>query len=120
MTLLLAGCSGAPCAPEPGACAPLYEPTWDNVYANTLEPTCGLAGGCHGPDAATAGFEVSEDQDATYASFLGKLEPPDASCSLAIRRMHLDGASGMPPGAPLDDAEICAIQLWVEAGAPAE
>ena len=44
LLLLLAGC-GAPCLDSVDVeCAPLYEPTWDNVHSRTLEPTCGQPG----------------------------------------------------------------------------
>lgn len=95
----------------------MYEPTWENVYSTTLVRSCGLEGGCHAPDAASGGFEVSEDPSATYLSIQARIDDSDAECSLVVRHIAAEGADGMPPGSPLPDSELCAIQLWIEAGA---
>lgn len=122
LLLLLAGC-GAPCLDSlDEACTPLYEPTWDNVYTRTLASTCGQPGGsCHGAEGAQGGFAIS-DADATLAALLAGDEPlvtaGDAACSPLVYAVRTDEVDAqMPPGDPLPEAEACAVQLWVAAGA---
>jgi hypothetical protein len=122
--LLAPGCA-SPCLEDlDAACAPLYEPTWENVHARTLEPTCGSGGGsCHAPGTDHGGF-VIDDEESTWRRFLGLdgapplAEAGDAACSLLVRVVRSDAATEqMPPGDPLSDAEACAIQRWVDEGA---
>lgn len=124
LAALLAGCS-TPCLDDlDAACAPLYEPTWDNVYTRTLEPTCGTGGSsCHSAEGAQGGFAIS-DADATHDRLVGAdggealVEPEDAGCSRLVQVVRsADVSVQMPPGDPLSDAEACAIQQWVDAGA---
>ena len=47
-----------------------------------------------------------------------RVVPGDPACSQVIQRMHHeDPALIMPPGPGLSDAEICAVQKWIEQGA---
>jgi Planctomycete cytochrome C len=104
-------------------CAPLYTPTFDQVFTRTLQPTCAQAGGsCHSAEGAMGGL-VFADPDAAYAALLGKsgakprVVAGDAACSLIVERLYADGAQVMPPGAPLADAERCAVVQWIQNGA---
>jgi len=110
--LQLLGC-GACLDPLP-ACDPLYEPTFDEVYTNTLEPSCAL-GGCHDADKQAGGLDLSAP-DIAFAALVddGRALASDAECSQVIERL-VEGS--MPPGAPLSDEEICAVQMWVAEGA---
>ena len=110
--LQLLGCGACLDPLEP--CDPLYEPTFDEVYANTLEPSCAL-GGCHDAESTKGSLDLSSP-DVAYAALVddGRALPSDAECSQVIRRL-VNGS--MPPGAPLSKEEICAVQSWVAEGA---
>ena len=118
ITLLLLGCGSSPCVDLPVSCDPLYEPTFDNVYTNTLQPTCGFEGtACHSADGAQGGLVFAE-LEASYDNVLDRIEPGDPACSLLIQRIDApDVADAMPPGDPLSEAERCAIRMWIDAGA---
>jgi hypothetical protein len=128
-TLLLLATTGCPedelaCAEVDLACAPLYEPTFSNVYNNTLVPTCAAEGGaCHSPDGAKGGLGYTDEQSA-YDLLLGttdgraRVVPFDVECSLIVKRIESTRASKvMPPGDPLSAAERCAIEQWIGNGA---
>lgn len=105
-------------------CAELYEPTFTNVYNNTLVPTCAPEGGaCHGPTGAKGGIAYT-DEDSAYDILLGNTDgrarvvPFDVECSLLVKRIESTRASKvMPPGDPLGAAEKCAIEKWIANGA---
>src|SRR5262245_49672111 len=73
------GCSGGepslPCVANLDlGCAPLYAPTYDQIFTRTLHPTCAQAGGsCHAAAGAQGGL-VFEDENAAYALLLGETE----------------------------------------------
>jgi hypothetical protein len=120
---VLAAC-GSPCVDTMASCEPLYEPTFDNVFDNTLRPTCGSEGtACHGAEGAQGGV-VFEEIEASYAVLTEASEgepialPSDASCSLLMQLItSADEAFAMPPGDPLSAEERCAIQMWIDQGA---
>jgi hypothetical protein len=123
--LLGAACSGGDtCAPVSADCAPLYAPTFDNVFSRTLMPRCGVAGGaCHAPEGARAGL-VFADIDEAYGLLTGAatgrslVEADEPGCSALLARVgSTDPGRVMPPGAPLSDAELCAVVQWVDMGA---
>ena len=104
-------------------CAPLYDPTFDQVYTRTLKPTCALSGAsCHASEGKRGGL-VFADADSAYAALLGEggakphVVAGDATCSLLIERLDAADARVMPPGSPLADAERCAVARWIQNGA---
>ena len=126
------GCGGEAAAPEecvhtvpPAGCTPLYSPTFQHVYQNTLIPGCAGGGGaCHALQAARGGLGFG-DEYATHQALLSPLVgqptviPGDPSCSLLNVRMETSNtALLMPPGFKLSTAERCAVAEWVRAGAP--
>lgn len=120
----LAGCPSEPppaCTTVDVTCAPLYEPTFANVYANTLVDGCGSdRASCHS-DRGRAGGMSFADPDSAYAALLdnGHVKPGDPSCSeMIVRVVGVGKDYQMPPGDPLDEAEACALVQWVQAGAP--
>jgi hypothetical protein len=123
MLLASAGCpSDDPpaCIEVDLTCAPLYVPTFDNVYANTLTDGCGSQRvACHSAAGNKGGMSL-EDPETAHAALLvaGRVKPGDASCSEIIVRVHSIGESfQMPPGSPLSEAERCALTQWVQDGA---
>lgn len=106
------------------SCAPLYAPTFDELFARTLGPTCAQGGAsCHGPAGAKGGL-VLDEPDAAHAALTGanggepRAVAGDPACSEIVVRTHRSGESwSMPPGQPLSEAERCVIRLWIEQGA---
>lgn len=120
--LTLAGCPGGDppaCVEVDLTCAPLYVPTFDNVYANTLIDGCGSQRvACHSAAGNKGGLSFETPELAHAALLAGRVTAGDASCSEMIVRVHSVGASfQMPPGSPLSEAERCALTQWVQAGA---
>lgn len=124
LALALLGCgkggNGAEevCVPDlPAECDALYAPTFDNVHAQTIATSCAV-GGCHDAEAPAGGLDL-DDPDVAYANLVddGLVLPGDAACSLLMLRLEGYRTDVMPPGSPLPDAELCAIQQWIDAGA---
>lgn len=123
----LAGCSddgGSECVTPELDCAPLYEPTFANVFTNTLVPSCAVPGvACHAREGAQGGL-VFEDIDEAYTLLTGENGPAridfdNPGCGALMQRLHSsDPLFQMPPSAPLSEAELCAIDQWVFMGAP--
>jgi len=106
------------------SCAPLYQPTFDNVYTNTLQGKCGSTNvSCHSAAGHMGGMSFADPATA-YAALLDstkrRVVPGDPGCSRIIVRTNGIGTDyQMPPGAPLsDEHERCAMILWVANGAP--
>ena len=120
------GCSGPDqleCVELDPSCAPLYAPTWDNVFANTLRPKCGTGGGaCHEGVGARGGLRLDESEVAYQrltAANKDYVIVGDASCSELIQRVYTSSSSlRMPAGSSLPESERCALAQWVLAGAP--
>lgn len=106
--------------PPPASCAPLYEPTFTQIFTRTLQPSCGLSGSsCHADDGRQGGLVFVREQE-SYDLLVakGKVRPGDPSCSdLMVRLLSSDPFARMPPGKALDPGAQCAIRLWIEAGA---
>lgn len=123
--LALCGCpSDDPpaCVTVDTACQPLYVPTFDNVYANTLAVGCGSERvSCHSREGHQGGMSFEDPATAHAALLAGRVSPGDPSCSEMIVRVTSVGEPyQMPPGsgAELSAAEQCALIQWVESGAP--
>lgn len=104
-------------------CDPLYEPTYENVFTRTLEPSCAVDGPCHNAASAQGGL-VYEDPDEAYDLLLGvdgeaRVVPGDPGCSLLVRRLESDNPGfRMPPGqTPLPAEERCSVIQWIADGA---
>ncbi len=119
-----AGCASEPpppCITVDTACAPLYAPTFDNVYSMTLKDTCGSArSSCHSAAGKQGGMSFEDEPHAYAALLAGRVMPGNPGCSKMVVRTSSPGADyQMPPGDPLGAAERCALIQWVQAGAPA-
>ena len=97
--------------PEP---PPLPEPepvvSFQEDILPILQASCALPG-CHAAPNPARGLNLE-----TYANFAkgNVFNPGDSKGSEVIRR--IDGG-GMPPGAPLDDAQIQFFKDWIDEGA---
>jgi hypothetical protein len=119
----LAGCPSDPppsCITVDASCAPLYAPTFDNIYTMTLRDTCGSQRvSCHSAAGKQGGMSFEDEQHAFDALRAGRVQPGDPGCSKMIVRTDSPGASyQMPPGDALSEAERCVLIQWVAAGAP--
>lgn len=110
--------------PYDSACAPLYSPTFANVFSRTLKPSCGLPGAnCHGGDGAKAGLAFVDEQR-SYELLLGtadgraRLASGAPQCGVLPARIgSMEPERVMPPGRPLSGPERCSILLWIAQGA---
>ena len=122
---LVAGLTGCPTDPPPAcitvdtSCAPLYQPTFDNIYTMTLHDSCGSQrSSCHSASGKSGGMSFQDEAHAFAALRAGRVTPGDPGCSKMIVRTDSPGAPyQMPPGDALSPAERCALILWVQAGA---
>ncbi len=118
----------ATCAPPLVAdCAPLYEPTYDNLFERTFNPTCGVGGSsCHqsGGDGTKGGLTF-DNPERTYKTLLDAsrswrlVDTSKPECSKVVYKITShDMHVVMPPGRPLVLAEQCVIEKWIQKGAP--
>lgn len=104
------------------ACAPLYPPTFDNVYTMTLAPHCGSgARSCHSDAGKKGGMTFATIDDA-YAALTAagqdRVIAGDPACSIMIIRTNTTRPTiQMPPGSQLGAAERCSLVQWVAGGA---
>lgn len=112
------------CVEVPDSCGPEFNPTFDEVYARVLEPSCvrGTGSVCHASDGAQ-GDLVLEDPDVAYAMLSGATHrrlvvAGDPACSPLVARLRAtDPSRLMPPGQALRPATLCAIERWISDGA---
>jgi hypothetical protein len=121
--LVAGGAAGCPSDPPPAciavdtSCAPLYAPTFDNIYTMTLRDTCGSLS-CHSAQGQAGGMSFQDEQHAFDALRAGRVMPGDPGCSKMVVRTDSPGASyQMPPGDALSEPARCALIQWVQAGA---
>ena len=132
LVLALGGCPSTPppaCITVDTSCLPGYVPTFDNVYKNTIKPSCGSTNSsCHSGSHPMDGLSFTDEATA-YSDLMmasGKdpkrlrVVPGDPACSLFIVRTDSPGTDyQMPPGEPLSPEERCALIQWVQNGAMA-
>jgi hypothetical protein len=134
-TLGAAGCSGGStgndaqptclATPADGACKdPLYQPTFHELFTNTLQPTCG-ANGCHSGSNPQGGLQLGDTEQVAYAALMAndengmpRVTANDLSCGQFIVRLETPGKPwSMPFGSHLDPQKLCVIQQWIAQGA---
>jgi hypothetical protein len=108
------------CAEGPAPdCAPLYAPTFDNLYTRRLAPGCATASVCHAGDGSGGlGWRTADE---AYAALVdeGRVMAGVPECGELMERLTATSADWqMPPGEPLSAAELCTIRQWIAAGAP--
>lgn len=122
MALTIAGCGGEPppaCATVDLDCAPLYTTTsYANVYSQTIAQGCGAdKGACHSASSDSGLSLIGEQQ--SFDNLAPYITPGNPGCSeFVVRTSGVGKDYQMPEGAPLGEAEQCALRKWVEAGAP--
>lgn len=114
-------CANVPPAESSPNCTPLYEPSYDNVFAKTLKPTCAKSGvSCHASTGRQGGLAF-EDADESYKLLLETTQAVragDPSCSAIVGRIvATSGTVRMPPGRSLEAAEQCSVIQWIANGA---
>jgi hypothetical protein len=110
------------CVTVDAQCTPRYQPTFANLYANTLKDSCGSqSSACHSATGRKGGLSMDTAEVAfRELTSDGRVVPGDPACSELVVRLHGGGASYlMPPGAPLAAVDRCAVEQWIAAGAPA-
>jgi len=130
LVLALAGCPANPppaCITVDLTCAPGYQPTFDNVYANTIVPKCSMTSSCHSAAGHQANLDLAGDEASAHAALMAmssidpsraRVVPGNAACSLMIVRTDSPGTDyQMPKGDALSKEESCALIQWVQAGA---
>ncbi len=130
LAIAIAGCSPAAGDGSEGSCieelvldcTPLYEPTFEHFFKETLTRSCAVAGGaCHAAEGAQGGLSLDTPEKA-YELLLGgdspRVIPGDPACSLLVARLRdTNDSLVMPPGHPLSPEEQCAIIQWIANGA---
>ncbi len=103
---------------DPATCAPLYPPTFENVYRTTITRSCGgNRSACH-TATGDGNMDLSNITVAYESLLAGRVTPGDAACSELVVRVTGVGADyQMPQGSPLSASEQCAIAQWVDHGA---
>ena len=126
-TVVLGGCGSdestpkrcVPSTPD-RACTPAYEPTFEQVFAKTLQPTCAKSGvSCHASTGKQGGLDFEQIEGA-YENLVARqsVVANDPACSALVYRVTAtDGKVRMPPGRSIDPGEQCAIITWIANGA---
>jgi hypothetical protein len=111
---LLGACQGYDCVEVPETCTPEFEPTFDALYTNTFT-SCALAEACHGSGSSN-GLDLGPDADSAWGALVEHdyVIPGEPGCGEVSVRL---GDGVMPPGAPLSEAELCAVRTWIAEGA---
>lgn len=122
--LVLAACPGGndeppECITVDTACTPGYQPTFANVYSNTLRTSCGATNNaCHSASGAQGGLSFATEQAAYDGLLRDRVKAGDPGCSEMIVRTGSPGESyEMPPGVALSAPAQCALVQWVQMGA---
>lgn len=130
--LLAAACGGSGDDPEglqcvanlPQSCTPDLDPSFSSLYTNVIVQRCGTSdsgNNCHGKNANPKSNLKLTDVDTAYQALVGtRVIPGDAHCSPLMERIEsADPAQRMPLNdKKLSDGVRCAIQQWIEKGAP--
>jgi mono/diheme cytochrome c family protein len=111
----------APAPPRVGGATPgvVSLDTFSQIGASILAPRCA---GCHGVNAPS--LEVGQ----AYASLVNVpstrnpdlllVAPFDPAGSYLVQVLRGSTDLAMPPGDPLSEVEVQAVEAWIDAGAP--
>ena len=102
------------------ACAgdPLERPaTWSYLHPAVIAPSCATSS-CHSTLVETAGVSLADRQDSYDRLLELRFVVPGDPASALVPLLEGDERSRMPPDAPLPQADIDLIRMWIEEGAP--
>jgi hypothetical protein len=110
MLALIAGV--AACAGDPSE----RPATWSYLHTAVIAPNCATSS-CHSVLVETAGIALDDRED-SYAQLI-ELQFVIAGdpTSALVPLLEGDERRRMPPDAPLPQADIDLVRLWIEAGA---
>jgi hypothetical protein len=90
--------------------------TWSYLHTAVVAPNCATSS-CHSALVETAGIAL-DDRDAAYERLIElQFVVPGDPTSALIPLLEGDERSRMPPDAPLPQADIDLIRIWIESGA---
>jgi len=114
MRLLLATLAGVmACAGDPNE----RPATWSYLHPAVIVPSCATSS-CHSALVETAGIALDDRAD-SYAQLMDlQFVVPGDPASALIPLLEGDERPRMPPDAPLPQADIDLVRIWIEAGAP--
>lgn len=114
MKLVLALVMGvAACAGDPAD----RPATWSYLHPAIIAPSCATSS-CHSALVETAGIALDDREDSyTHLIELQFVVPGDPTSAL-IPLLEGDERPRMPPDAPLPQADIDLVRIWIENGAP--
>ncbi len=97
--------------------------TFSSIQSLVITPNCARSG-CHVGQNPPEGLNLSAEVSygnlvdaASRQSSLLLVNPGNSSQSWIINKLNADGTSLMPPGLPLNSAEIDTIIKWIDQGA---
>jgi hypothetical protein len=121
--------TAAMCGPEPKVGDPIpgageIAPTLDSIQVNVFTPSCATAS-CHSGSASPAldpglAWDALVGQPSVQQPATPLVDPGNPSDSYLLIKLRGGGdGSPMPIGAPsLGDADLVAIETWIQNGAP--
>jgi hypothetical protein len=111
---LLALCVASPLrAAEP---TPQQEQFFENKVRPILVEQCVK---CHGPKKEMGGLRLDSAAAMHKGGETGPaVKPGDVEQSLLMKAVRRSGELKMPPGKPLPDASVAALETWIKMGAP--
>jgi hypothetical protein len=112
----------------PSDCMPVIDSSYAEIYGKVINQRCGVSDTgttCHGQHGLKGNLGLFSADEA-YNALLGnatnraRVIPGDPKCSILMRRLESqDPKFRMPLGEdPLSPGLRCAIQTWIEHGAP--
>lgn len=121
-------------APADGSCTDVaygihnsaIAPTFSEIFARTLQPSCGSNASCHAGASAQHGLRL-DDEATAYQGLMAKnaagttarVIPNDLKCGELIVRLETPNKSWtMPKGGHLPENLLCVIRHWIADGAP--
>ena len=113
----------------PETCTPDLDPVFDSLYTSVFSQRCGSTDSgtsCHGKNANPNSNLKLTDATTAYQALLGqhgaaaRVIAGDAHCSPLMERLESDDLTRRMPRQEnkLPEGVRCAIQQWIEKGAP--
>jgi hypothetical protein len=114
MRLVLAMVAGvAACTGDPAE----RPASWAYVHPAIIAPNCATSS-CHSALVETAGIALADREDSYVRLIDLQFVIAGDPTSALVPLLEGDERRRMPPDAPLPQADIDLIRIWIEAGAP--